>query len=134
MQHIHSGAPLTGVEAVDHDHLQLVDTINETCATLRRDAGREPVLDALGLLHMRICAHFALEEKMIRRYDPEQFATRKAGYEALLDRIGVMMDAFYEGACDACDKSLDECLRGWLDQHLQAEHRGVAGNRGTRLD
>lgn len=112
----------TGVEAIDHDHLQLLETINETCATLMRNSARDPVLDALGSLYVRICAHFALEEKMIRDSSPALYTAHKMKYEALLERIGVIMDAFYDGECDGCDKSLKDCLLSWLEQHLQTEH------------
>lgn len=113
----------TGIDAVDHDHQLLLDTISETCASLQRRSARERVLDTLGLLYVRVCSHFALEEKMLREHSPELYPTRKARYEALLERIRVMMDAFYDGECDLCDKSLEDCLRSWLQQHLQTEHR-----------
>ncbi len=124
-------ACMTGVGAVDHDHQLLIEAINETCTSLKRRSGRDPVLDALGLLYVRICSHFALEEKMMRAYSPELYSTRKVKYEALLERIRVMMDAFYDGECDLCDKSLSDCLLSWLDQHLKTEHHLSTGATTT---
>jgi hemerythrin-like metal-binding protein len=113
---------LASAGPIAHEHALLVEAINETCASLSGAGGRDPVLDALGLLYVRICAHFALEERMVRQSSPELYSAHKIKYEALLERIRVMMDAFYEGECDACEKSLKDCLLSWLDQHLQTEH------------
>jgi hemerythrin-like metal-binding protein len=116
----------TGVAALDHEHTQLIDTIGEICAQVTRDGGIDPVADALGLLYVRICAHFALEEKVMRQRSPELYTAHKLKYEALLDRVRIMMDAFEDGQCDFCDKSLQDCLLAVLGQHVHDEHRQIA--------
>lgn len=120
----------TGVAPLDLEHQRLVEAINETCADLERGAGREAVLDGLGLLYVRVNAHFALEERLTRERSPEVYRSRKARYDALLERIGAMMDAFYEGRCGACDQTLAKCLLSWLEQHLQAGHAHLAAPAG----
>jgi hemerythrin len=117
---------ITGADAIDHDHLRLVETINQACATLGDGGARDSVLDALGVLYVRTCAHFAMEEKMIRESIPERYVGYKLKYETLLERIRVIMDAFYDGECDVCEKSLKGCLRSWLEQHLQGGHPQLA--------
>lgn len=119
-----AGARRTGVEALDHEHLQLITTIEETCAGLARGSEREQILDALGVLYMRICAHFALEQKLSREHYPELYTANKLKYEALLDRIRTMMDSFEDGHCDLCDRSLADCLTTWMGQHLRTRHAG----------
>jgi hemerythrin-like metal-binding protein len=116
----------TGVAALDHEHAQLIDAIDDICAQVTRDGGMDPVADALGLLYVRICAHFALEEKVMRQRSPELYTAHKLKYEALLDRVRVMMDAFEDGQCDFCDKSLKDCLLAVLGQHVHDEHRQIA--------
>lgn len=120
---------LARADAIGRDHLGLVEAINQTCNNLDTGSTRESVLDTLGVLYVRICAHFALEEKFIRESLPELYATYKVKYETLLERIRVIMDAFYDGECDVCDKSLKHCLRSWLEQHLHGGHPALAASR-----
>jgi hemerythrin-like metal-binding protein len=113
----------TGLEALDHEHLQLIEAINDTCAGIESAEGTEPVLDALGLLYMRTCAHFALEQKLARERSPELNMINKLKYEALLDRLRTMMDSYEDGRCEMCDRSLGDCLMSWMGKHLRTAHR-----------
>ncbi|MCC7257072.1 MAG: hemerythrin family protein [Gammaproteobacteria bacterium] len=120
----------TGITPLDLEHRQLVEAINETCAELERGAARDAVLDQLGVLYVRVNAHFALEERLTRERSPEVYRSRKARYHDLLERVGAMMDAFYEGRCGACDQALGKCLLSWLEQHLKAGHSHLATPAG----
>lgn len=111
----------TGIDSVDYEHRLLIDTINTACENLSRTEHKDAVSDCLGLLYQRICAHFALEEKLMRKWGYRLYAVHKAEHERLLEQIRNMMDAFQNGACDACDKTLGECLVDWFGQHFQAE-------------
>lgn len=123
MQHHEShDAETTGIEPLDFEHRRLVAVIDDTCAEIGRGAGRDSVLDGLGLLYVRINAHFALEQRITQEQSPHRYAATRARCHALLERIGAMMDAYYEGRCHACDKSLGECLKSWLQLHLRAGH------------
>lgn len=123
----------TGIEPVDFEHRRLMAAIDDTCTEFSRGATRDSVLDGLGLLYMRISAHVALEQKMVREHSPQHFRAYRENCQALLERIGVMMDAFYEGRCHVCDKALAECLRSWFEQHLKTGHEplGAVGVRST---
>ncbi len=111
----------SGTGAVDHDHRWLMAAIEETCASLRGSHSRHSVSDALGVLYVRSCAHFALEEKLLRERGAEVYAAHKARDEMLLERMRAMMDAYDDGECDGCDKSLAECLAAWLHEHFAGE-------------
>ena len=122
------GESTAGNQQLDFEHRRLMETIDDTCAEFSRGATRDSVLDNLGLLYVRISAHVALEEKVTRERNPEQYQAYKERCRILLERIGVMMDAFYDGRCHVCDKALAECLRSWFEQHLRAgdDHPGAA--------
>lgn len=117
-------------DTINRDHLGLLEAIDQTCSNLDTGSTRESVLDTLGVLYVRICAHFALEEKFIRESIPELYASYKVKYETLLERIRVIMDAFYDGECDICERSLKHCLRSWLEQHLHGGHPALAASHG----
>lgn len=112
----------TQSDPLAHDHNWLTAAIDEACSSLRESGSRFSVSDALGILYVRTCAHFALEEKILRTLSPAAYAAHKAHDEALLERIRNMMDAYDDGQCDGCDKSLDECLGDWLQEHLSKDH------------
>lgn len=116
--------------ALEHDHRWLIQTIDEACASLDDAGSRNSIIDVLGALYVRTCAHFALEEKVLREQQPDVYSAQKARDEALLERIRTMMDAYDDGECDGCEKSLDECLGSWLHEHLAEEH----GHRQARLN
>jgi hemerythrin len=111
----------TGIESVDYEHRQIIETINQTCEVLTRTQSTEAVRDCLGFLYQRICAHFSLEENLMRTGGYRLYSVHKAENDRLLERIRDMMDAFENGACDSCGKTLEECLRNWFEQHFQAE-------------
>jgi hemerythrin-like metal-binding protein len=130
MKNLHrAGACRTGIEALDHEHLQLIETIDQTCASLGHGADSEPVLDALGVLYMRTCAHLALEQKLARERSLEFSAADRRRRDALLDRIRMIMDSFEDGRCEQCDRSLADCLMSWMGQHLRSRHAAPAGAR-----
>jgi hemerythrin-like metal-binding protein len=116
----------TGIEAIDHEHRQLGAAIDTTCASLRARPAPGEVLEGLGLLYERAAAHCALEERLL--CDCDRAARQRAApqHHGLLENIAQMMDAFYEGNCETCDKTLEACLQAWFEQHLQGEHRQMA--------
>ncbi len=121
----------TGIGPLDLEHQRLVEAINETCAGLEHGADRDSVLDGLGLLYVRINAYVALEQRLAHERSLEAVSLRKARYHALLERIGAMMDAFYEGRCGACDQALTKCLLSWLDQHTRSSREHLTPGSPT---
>lgn len=52
-----------GVAAVDHEHRELIELINELYRLTQTGGGYDQVVAALGEIYAQIAAHFALEEK-----------------------------------------------------------------------
>ncbi|OGT80993.1 MAG: hypothetical protein A3J35_00060 [Gammaproteobacteria bacterium RIFCSPLOWO2_02_FULL_52_10] len=112
----------SGLECIDYEHKQLVNTINAVCENLAGKDAVEEVLEQLGLLYEKITTHFALEEKLMQEQQYHLYHGHKAQHAQLLENIRTMMDAYEDGSCDTCNKSLDECLISWFSQHFQTEH------------
>ena len=55
-----------GNAAVDHEHRELIQLINNVHAAISSRANRDRVAAGLGEIYAQIAAHFALEEKMMR--------------------------------------------------------------------
>lgn len=107
-----------GIPDVDHEHRALIDLINETFAGLQQGADPEAVEMFLGEIHARIAAHFALEEKEMRKMGYGEYDDHKADHERLLDEIRDLMDDVEQReSLDADD--LGRRLDVWFSEHFR---------------
>lgn len=111
----------TGISMLDYEHRTLLDTINSSCEAFGAAADAEVVRDCLAELYDHACAHFALEERLMRDARYELYAAHKDGHEKLLASLRDMMDSFEDGRCHSCSRSLDACLIEWFDGHFRVE-------------
>src|SRR5262245_7895952 len=81
-----------GIEAVDHEHKELIALINRLHDELTGSGSPGSVESFFGDLFKGISAHFALEERFMREHRYDQLAQHKANHERLLDDIRAMMD------------------------------------------
>ncbi len=83
-----------GIEAVDHEHRELIDLVNRLHDALDGPAAKFTVPAFFGDLLKGISAHFALEEKIMRDQAYDQLGPHKADHERLLDDLCDMMQAY----------------------------------------
>lgn len=107
-----------GIEAVDHEHKELIDLINRLYERLDSDDAKLTVPAFFGDLLMAISAHFALEEKFMRDQSYAGLDRHKAEHERLLDNLRDIMDAFeYADEIDCVD--LSQRLETWFSLHFR---------------
>ena len=118
-----------GVPAVDHEHRELVDLINELYANMTEPGTDVTVMDFLGELYARISAHFALEEKIMRDSRYDEYGDHKIDHERLLDDIRDLMDDYEDGAyvdVERFARRLDQ----WFSEHFRTRdarlHRKIS--------
>ena len=85
-----------GVEAVDHEHRELIDLVNRIEEALTASAPPDRTRAVFGDLFRAISSHFALEERFMREHGYDQTPGHKADHERLLDELRDLMDE-YEG-------------------------------------
>lgn len=107
-----------GIPAVDFEHRQLIDSINDLHASLAGKPPRDAVTAFLGEIFAGISAHFALEEKEMREMKYDQYADHKASHEALLDEIRDIMDEVEADHADRYEGDLSERLNRWFTVHF----------------
>ena len=56
-----------GIEEVDHEHRELIELIRSLQQDLQAGTDADKVIDVLGEIYNQIAAHFALEERMMRK-------------------------------------------------------------------
>jgi hemerythrin len=108
-----------GIDAVDHEHRELIDLVNRLYDKARSDGSKEVVLDFFGDLFKAISAHFALEERFMRERGYDHLVQHKNDHERLLDEIRDLMEDF--DASDRFDeRALAERLDAWFSRHFES--------------
>ncbi len=118
-----------GVPAVDHEHRELIETINRLNDIAVAGGDPERVIAVLGDIYAQISAHFALEERIMREASYDGFAEHKAEHERLLDALLDIMDRVDgEGSYDevVLARELDE----WFSVHFRTQDARLHGRLG----
>jgi len=108
-----------GVDAVDHEHRELVDLINRLYEEARTLGSKVAVLGFFGDLFKAISAHFALEERVMRERGYDQLMQHKNDHERLLDEIRDIMED-YEMTDLFDEKLLADRLDAWFSRHFES--------------
>lgn len=113
-----SDAFLIGIEELDYEHRGLVDDINRLHRELLGQVDRERIEDTLGMIHSRMQAHFALEERVMRANDYVHYAEHKAEHERLLDEYAEYMTTLERNPTRGERTSIESVLREWIIDHI----------------
>ncbi|MGB3391581.1 MAG: bacteriohemerythrin [Pseudaminobacter sp.] len=119
-----------GVEAVDHEHRELIDLINELHESLVAGAAQPDVTAFLGEIFRGISAHFALEERFMREHRYDQFDQHKQAHEQLLEDIRDIMDG-YEADPEGASRQLSQRLDDWFTLHFKTHDARLHHRLGT---
>lgn len=118
-----------GVEAVDHEHRELIDLINQLHEELS-ETGEIDVTAFLGEIFRGISAHFALEERFMREHRYDQLDEHKEAHEELLEQIRDIMDG-YEADPEAASRQLSSRLDAWFTDHFKTHDARLHHRLGT---
>ena len=115
-----------GNAAVDHEHRELIELINNIQAGVSAGADREQLVGGLGEIYAQIAAHFALEEKMMRDADYVGYGVHKDDHESLLDQLTEIIDAVeLEGRYE--EQALTSVLNAWFSEHFRTHDAQLHG-------
>jgi hemerythrin len=107
-----------GIEAVDHEHRELIDLINRLHEAASARGSKDEVIAFFGDLYRGISAHFALEERFMRDRKYDHLDEHKNNHEQLLDDLRDIMDGFEQsGSLD--DPLLAQTLDTWFSRHFE---------------
>ncbi len=107
-----------GIEAIDHEHREMIELINELDLAMGKNADHATVVDSLGEIYARIAAHFALEEKTMRDSHYSSYASHKQDHEVLLDELLDVIDSVDEDG-DYDREDLSQTLNRWFSDHFR---------------
>ena len=107
-----------GVDAIDHEHREMIALINDLDAAMQERASHDAVVATLGDIYARIAAHFALEEKIMRDAAYTAYSAHKQDHELLLDSLLNVIDAVdADGHYDR--DALSHILDTWFSEHFR---------------
>ncbi len=107
-----------GIEAVDHEHRELIDLINRIYDRIAGEGDQAAVTVLFGDLLKGITSHFALEEQFMRAHHYDQLRQHKADHERLIDDIRDIMDDF-EATAVVDGETLAKRLDQWFSRHFE---------------
>jgi hemerythrin-like metal-binding protein len=109
-----------GVADVDHEHRELIGLINKLHDAMSGEHATLTVPDFLGEIYAHVSAHFALEEKIMREHNYDQYLDHKEDHERLLDEIRDIMDDYEENAYFSDDDFASHVER-WFTGHFSTK-------------
>ncbi len=118
-----------GVDSVDFEHQTLIEEINLVLAELENRRDMEAVAATIAEIHSEISAHFALEEKIMRRAEYDEYEAHKNDHEELLDQLRSIMDQTDREPDRALDLLSVE-LSDWFSGHFQSFDARLHGKLG----
>lgn len=109
---------LLGMEALDYEHQDLFECLNQVYEQCTRKADYESVAGCLGRLHTRLAAHFALEENTMRELKNPHYAAHKAEHDRFLDEVTGAVAAFGEEFDHENVDKLAHRVQEWIINHI----------------
>jgi len=106
-----------GIESVDSEHREMIELINAVYDAIEDKKNPQSIEHFLGEVHATISAHFALEERVMRNANYDEFEAHKEDHEELLDEIRDLMDSYFD-APEQGLQLLQENLSGWFAGHF----------------
>jgi hemerythrin len=118
-----------GIDAVDHEHRELIDLINRLHDEAVTKGSKDAVEAFFGDLLKGISAHFALEERFMREHHYDQLSQHKAEHERLLDDLREIMDDYIETPTAGAE--LGRRLDDWFSRHFETHDARLHHRLGT---
>jgi hemerythrin-like metal-binding protein len=106
-----------GDPAVDHEHRELVALVNDAAAAILDGRPGADIDRCMGDLLRAISAHFAHEERQMRRARYDALSPHKADHERLIDALRDIMDGVQDTP-QAADR-LTAVLEAWFTEHFR---------------
>ena len=109
---------LIGIEELDYEHKVLINDINRLHMELARHDEKSEIEKYLGDIYARMQAHFALEERIMKKHEYEFFDEHKREHERLLDSYCGYMIQILNDTEVSFSNPIEDTLRYWVINHI----------------
>ena len=117
---------LIGIEELDHEHKVLIDDINKLHEEMLGNEDKSELNKCLGEIYMHMQAHFALEERVMKRHEYPYYDEHKQEHEVFLEDYTECMVQFLNGADISVKNPIEECLKQWIVNHITTSDKKMA--------
>lgn len=117
---------LIGIDELDFEHKRLIEDINRLHGVLSGQDEMPDVEACLGEIFARMQAHFALEERVMRRNKYPGFDEHKREHEALLDSYTASMLDFINSPGSDRGRPIEDTLERWIVDHILVSDRKMS--------
>ena len=107
-----------GIMNIDYEHEKMVEQINSLYALVNNRADKQLIVDSLGDIYGAITAHFALEEKMMRKHSYAHYKEHKADHQRLLKDISDIFESL-EKSNELDEPLFKQKLADWFLLHFK---------------
>ena len=108
----------SGFEAIDSEHKQLIDLINQFETAANYEKGELFEEEALSELADYTKHHFAAEEKLMQEYCYPGLEPHKAQHDAMIKQVGKFQESYNKGNPDQTIEEIAAYLKYWLVNHI----------------
>ena len=117
---------LIGIEELDHEHKVLIDDINKLHEEMFGNEDLSELKKCLGEIYVHMQAHFALEERVMKKHDYPFYDEHKREHEEFLEDYTECMVQFLNGADISAKNPIEECLKQWIVDHITTSDKKMA--------
>ena len=114
---------LLGLEPLDFEHKDLFECINNLYEQCRIQTEGVEVEDCLGQLHVRLAAHFALEEKTMCEMKNPHYQAHKAEHDRFLEKVTEVVASFGTNAGEEHVEEFAIRVKEWILIHITTTDR-----------
>ena len=117
---------LIGIDQLDFEHQDLLDRLNALHAALSEATDKEKISQCLGGIYARLEIHFALEERVMREGDYEDFDAHYSEHAKMLNAFADLMHEVEDKEGIEYSATVREALRHWLLDHIMSSDKKMA--------
>lgn len=114
-----------GVEALDSDHRELIDLMNELDGEIGRKGGHDAIMGRLDALIARTETHFRREEAMMAEAGYPEAEHHARLHEALMGEIWELREIHASGT--DIGPEIADFIKRWLVSHIMESDKHLGG-------
>jgi len=117
---------LIGITELDDEHRDLIEQFNAYTKALNEEQGLAEIRKILGNLYARLEMHFALEERVMRAFEYEDFQDHKSEHNTLLNEYSDFIEKFREDPELQYEEMVSNRIRHWIVHHILESDQKMA--------
>ena len=117
----------TGNIAIDNQHKELIDAINNLLNACSQGKGRDEIKNTIKFLTDYTVKHFNDEEKLQKQYNYPDYAAHKKLHDDFKEEVSKIIDEYEEnGTSVVLTFKVNNTIASWLIKHIKGEDKKVA--------